>query len=93
MGSIPTAGKHFRLTFTYTDNLLGPGQKKWRDYRLPVEGLAGQELSVTAVLNYRTFPPFLIRTLIDEGFLAEGELLAIPIVEMESREASFMVAP
>jgi len=79
--------------FTYTDNLLGPGQKKWRDYRLPVEGLAGQELSVTAVLNYRTFPPFLIRTLIDEGFLAEGELLAIPIVEMESREASFMVAP
>jgi len=79
--------------FSYTDNLLGPGQKKWRDYRIPASVIAGQTVSVKAVLNYRTFPPFLIRTLMDEGYLEEGVLSAVPIIEMETRESSFVVTP
>ena len=60
---------------------------------MPHELVAGQKIEVTAVLNYRTFPPFLIRALIDEGFLGPDELEPIPIVEMERREVSFQMFP
>ena len=68
---------------SYTDNLIGPGQRRWRDYPIPVGAAAGRRLRATATLNYRTFPPFLIRQLIEEGYLEEGLLLPVPIIEME----------
>jgi hypothetical protein len=42
-------------------------------------------------LKYRTFPPFLIRTLADEGYLNQNELEPIPIVEMERVEIEFVL--
>ena len=77
----------------YTDNLIGPGQKAWRDYPVPATGLAGQTLHLTATLRYRTFPPFLIRTLIQEGYLAPDALAPIPIIDMESETFSVTVLP
>ena len=74
---------------TYTDNLIGPGQRRWRDYEVPVASLAGREINVVATLNYRTFPPFLIRALIESGELAPDAIEPIPIIEMERFEAQF----
>ena len=74
---------------TYTDNLIGPGQRRWRDYEVPATELAGREINVLATLNYRTFPPFLIRALIDSGELAPDAIEPIPIIEMERFEAQF----
>ncbi len=76
---------------TYTDNLLGPGQRKWRDYTIAGDALLGQTVRVTASLNYRTFPPFLIRTLVDDGLIGPDELEPVPIIEMERVETSFVV--
>jgi hypothetical protein len=76
---------------TYTDNLLGPGQRKWRDYLIPRSRIMGQRIRVLATLKYRTFPPFLIRTLVDEGYLNQNELEPIPIVEMERVEIEFVL--
>ena len=76
---------------TYTDNLLGPGQRKWRDYLIPRIRITGDRIRIRARLNYRTFPPFLIRTLVEEGFLNADELEAIPIIEMERVETEFVL--
>ena len=75
----------------YTDHLLGPGQTAWRDYLIPLEEVTGKIISATATLNYRTFPPFLIRQLEDEGFLEPGTLMEIPIVEMETVSGTWTI--
>lgn len=77
---------------TYTDHLIGPGQTAWRDFQIPHSLVAGQQLEVQATLYYRTFPPFLIRALEDEGYLEEGELLEIPIIEMETLTKAVFVS-
>ena len=41
-----------------------------------------------ARLNYRTFPPFLLKTLIDE-YLDADAIDPVPIIEMEMTEAVF----
>ncbi len=66
---------------TQEDALLQPGQTAWREYEIPTEGYSGR-VTIEARLRYRTFPPFLVRQLIDEGFLGEGEMTEIPIVDM-----------
>ena len=77
--------------FNYADHLIGPGQRSWRDYVVPIADVQGNELRVTAVLNYRTFPPFLIRTLIEDGRLDPAELEPIPIIEMERVETEISI--
>lgn len=73
------------------DFLLQPGQKGWREYEIPA-GHSGQTLTAHAVLRYRTFPPFLIRELIDEGYLADDALpFGIPIVDMAETTFEFVV--
>lgn len=73
------------------DFLLQPGQKGWREYEIP-EGYSGQTLTAHAVLRYRTFPPFLIRELIAEGYLAPDALpFGIPIVDMAETTFEFVV--
>ncbi|CAN0346735.1 unnamed protein product, partial [Laminaria digitata] len=66
------------------DFLIQPGQIAWREYLIPYAELEGTSaVTVETRLLYRTFPPFLVRALIDEGFLKEDELpFGIPIVEM-----------
>lgn len=63
------------------DILLQPGQTGWREYLIPRSGLDGQTLTATAVLRYRTFPPFLVRQLQHEGYL-DRDFPEIPIVDM-----------
>jgi nitrate reductase cytochrome c-type subunit len=77
----------------YTDHLIGPGQKAWRDYRIPVAQVAGKTVLLNAVLKYRTFPPFLLRDLAAEGFLNLDELDEVPIIEMETAQATWTVFP
>ena len=89
-------GEHVNFpwqAFSYADNLLAPGQKAWRDYELNIQNVRGRRLKVSAVLNYRTFPPFLIRLLIEEGWLDPTQLLPIPIIEMERVETEFILNP
>jgi hypothetical protein len=76
----------------YTDNLIPPGETLWREYLFEKGELAGQTLTAHATLKYRTFPPFLIQKLIDDGFLDPDELTEIPIVEMEEHEITFNVS-
>lgn len=73
----------------FTDNLIAPGQRKWRDFPIPSERLNGDTFRVVAHLKYRTFPPFLLRTLIDEGFLDPDAIDPVPIIQMESAEETF----
>jgi len=87
-------GEHVNFpwqAFTYADHLIAPGQRAWRDYEIPARNLSGQRLTVKATLNYRTFPPFLIRSLIEEGWLDSTHLLPIPIVEMEVVEREILL--
>jgi len=87
-------GEHVNFpwqAFTYADHLIAPGQRAWRDYEIPARNLSGQRLTVKATLNYRTFPPFLIRSLIEEGWLDSTQLLPIPIVEMEVVEREILL--
>lgn len=65
------------------DFLIQPGQTGWREYEVPKEKVSGQTIEVTATLRYRTFPPFLIRELEEEGYLEAGAIGEIPIVDME----------
>ena len=86
------AGEH--VTFAWeahsrTDNLIGPGQKKWRDYSVPVERLSAGVARIVAVLKYRTLPPFFIRTLVESGYLDPSEIGEVPIIEMERFEGTF----
>jgi hypothetical protein len=74
---------------SYTDNLIGPGQRKWRDYLIPLRLFEGRTIRVEAVLKYRTFPPFLIRNLVDDGLLNPDDMEAIPVIEMERVETEF----
>lgn len=76
----------------YDENLLGPGQVAWREYILPEE-LSEVPLHAVAVLRYRTFPPFLIRKLIDENFLDPEDLEPVPIITMETAELHFTPTP
>ncbi len=77
----------------YTDNLLGPGQRKWRDFLIPVDRFQGDSLTVEAVLKYRTFPPFLIARLIELGHLPPDVLAPIPIIEMNRVRETFRLRP
>ena len=72
-----------------TDNLIGPGQRKWRDYGVPAQLFSGGTARVVATLKYRTFPPFFIATLTDAGYLDPTEIGLIPIIDMARFEASF----
>lgn len=76
---------------TFTDNLIPPGQVKWRDFALPADLFSGEEVRVLATLNYRTFPPFFLRTLIEEGYLDPNAIEPIPIIEMERLESRFQL--
>lgn len=73
------------------DFLLQPGQTGWREFRIEPEHLDGvTSVMVRATLNYRTFPPFLIQQLKDEGFLGQDEVpTRVPVVEMATRTISF----
>lgn len=71
------------------DNLIAPGQRAWRDYPMPDTVARGTTLSVTATLKYRTFPPFVLRALSDEGFLDLTQLDPVPIIEMETVTETF----
>ena len=62
--------------------MIGPGQLAWRDYPLPDSVTETTEIHVSVTLKYRTFPPFVLQALADEGFLELSELDALPIVEM-----------
>jgi len=74
---------------SFTDNLIGPGQRKWRDFPVPALQISTNQFRVLATLNYRTFPPFLIRDLVDGGYLDPQEISPIPTIEMERTEALF----
>ena len=67
----------------FTDNLIPPGQRKWRDFELPASLFETDRIRVLATLNYRTFPPFFLRTLIEDGFLDPNAIGPVPIIEME----------
>ena len=73
----------------FTDNLIPPGQRKWRDFELPAALFDTGRIRVLATLNYRTFPPFFLRTLIEDGFLDPDAIGPVPIIEMERVEAEF----
>ena len=75
----------------FDDNLIGPGQTGWREYLLPLSGIRGKNLTVKATLKYRTFPPFLLRKLVEEGWLDASSMLEVPIIEMETLEESFFI--
>lgn len=74
---------------SFTDNLIPPGQRKWRDFPIPTAALMGDRIRVVATLNYRTFPPFLLRTLVQEGYLDPNAIDPVPIIEMEMVEQVF----
>lgn len=73
------------------DNLLEPGQTAWREYLIPYPTLAGKQIQVSAVLRYRTFPPFLVRKLIEEGYLKPDAMEPLPIIDMTNAKASFLI--
>ena len=75
--------------YTTADNLIAPGQRAWRDYPMPESIPADITLSVTATLKYRTFPPFVLQALADEGFLDLSQLDPVPIIEMETLTKTF----
>tara|TARA_B100000609_G_scaffold20108_1_gene14450 strand:+ start:10542 stop:11978 length:1437 start_codon:yes stop_codon:yes gene_type:complete len=88
------AGNH--VTFPWEaarteDNLIAPGQTKWREYLLPKDKFLNKTVTVEAVLNYRTFPPFLIRKLIEEGYLKKDALEPIPVVEMARKKIQLTI--
>lgn len=67
------------------DILLQPGQTGWREYEIPRADIDGGRLEVEATLRYRTFPPFLVRELVEQGFLEEDAISEIPIIDMVSQ--------
>ena len=73
----------------FTDNLIAPGQRKWRDFEIPISAIEGQMIRVVATLNYRTFPPFMLRELVGGGYLDPEQIDPVPIIEMESLEETF----
>lgn len=73
------------------DNLLAPGQTAWREYLIDKKKLVGKTIRVHAVLRYRTFPPFLVRTLIEQGYLKKDAIEPIPIIDMVSSQIQFTV--
>ena len=75
--------------YSTADNLIGPGQLAWRDYPLTDSVAETTEIHVSATLKYRTFPPFVLQALADEGFLDLNELDALPIVEMAKVSATY----
>jgi hypothetical protein len=75
--------------YSTADNLIAPGQRAWRDYPMPESIARNTTLSATATLKYRTFPPFVLRALSDEGFLDLTQLDPVPIIEMETVTATF----
>ena len=74
---------------SFTDNLIAPGQRKWRDFSLPASALSGERIRAVATLKYRTFPPFLLRILIDDGYLDPNAIDPVPIIDMETVEQTF----
>lgn len=70
--------------YTTADNLIAPGQRAWRDYPLPESLTNSQGFTVVATLKYRTFPPFVLQALADEGYLDLTQLDPVPIVTMET---------
>lgn len=73
------------------DNLIAPGQTRWREYLLPKANYVGKTIKLNAVLNYRTFPPFLIRQLIKEGYLQKDHISEIPIIPMVKVETTMTI--
>lgn len=87
-------GKHVNFPWqakTTKDNLLPPGQTGWREYLIPRSKLNTSTIKVSAVLNYRTFPPFLIRKLQEQGYLKKNAIEPIPIVEMVKANKEFSI--
>lgn len=74
---------------SFTDNLIPPGQRRWRDFPIPAVTLIGDEFRAVATLKYRTFPPFLLRILIEDGYLDPNAIDPIPIIEMKTVEKIF----
>lgn len=88
------AGEH--VTFPWQasrsqDFLIQPGQTAWREFRLEPELVKdATSLRAVATLRYRTFPPFLIRQLKQEGHLQEDAVAStVPIIEMASETIAF----
>jgi hypothetical protein len=73
------------------DFLLQPGQTGWREYLIDKETIRNQFIRVNARVRYRTFPPFLIRLLQSEGYLAEDAIGVIPIVDMAEAQIDIFV--
>ncbi len=73
------------------DFLLQPGQTGWREFRLEPELLEGvSSVRAEATLRYRTFPPFLIRELKQEGHLEQDAVPStVPIIDMASKTITF----
>ena len=87
-----TEGQHVTFPWqahSFTDNLIGPGQRKWRDFEIPASSLTGNEIRVLATLKYRTFPPFMLRELVGGGYLDPAEIDPIPVIDMETVEQTF----
>ena len=70
---------------------MQPGQTGWREYLIPKSRVTGSTLTATATLRYRTFPPFLIRTLEEEGYLERGLIGEIPIIDMNTLTRTFQL--
>jgi hypothetical protein len=75
----------------FDDNLIAPGQSAWREYQLPKTSVLNKTLSLNATLKYRTFPPFLLRQLAQEGWLDPTDMLEVPIIEMERAQRTFVI--
>lgn len=73
------------------DFLLQPGQTGWREFRIEPERLEGvTSIMARATLRYRTFPPFLIRRLKEEGYLAPDAVSdTVPVIDMAMKTLSF----
>jgi hypothetical protein len=87
-------GKHVNFPWqakTTKDKLLAPGQTAWREYLIEKSKLVGKTITINARLRYRTFPPFLIRKLIEGGFMKKDELEPIPIIDMVKTSAQYFV--
>jgi len=73
------------------DFLLQPGQSGWREFDIPA-GYSGKQLTAHATLRYRTFPPFLVQDLVDDGYLDPNAIVGdIPIVDMADATFEFVV--
>ncbi len=73
------------------DFLLQPGQVGWREYEISKTLVGGQKIRVEAAVNYRTFPPFIVRQLEEEGLLKIKLSDKIPIIKMAEKTITLTI--